>query len=73
MEIEIVCSDLAEHRRRVEGRVADIEGLIQPSWDEVMRRAYEPWDRDRLILDSAGKSVEQLVAAVEMDIRRAAQ
>src|SRR6185312_10127274 len=36
VEIETVCSDLAEHRRRVERRIADIEGLIQPTWREVM-------------------------------------
>jgi hypothetical protein len=43
VEIEIVCSDLAEHRRRVEGRVADIEGLVLPSWDDISSRIYEPW------------------------------
>jgi predicted kinase len=72
VEIEIVCGDLAEHRRRIEG-VADIEGLVQPSWDDVMRHAYEPWDRDRLVLDTAGKPVDQLIAMIEDDIRRATQ
>jgi predicted kinase len=45
VEIEIICSDLAEHRRRAESRIADIEGLVQPSWDQIMSKTYEPWDR----------------------------
>ena len=73
VEIEIVCGDPAEHRRRVEGRVADIAGLVLPSWDDVVHRAYEPWDRDRIVLDTAGKPVDQLVAVIENDIRRATQ
>jgi predicted kinase len=40
-EIELVCSDAAEHRRRVETRSADSPGLILPSWDEVRRREYD--------------------------------
>jgi len=70
VEIEIVCSDLAEHRRRVESRIADIEGLIQPKWQEVMDHDYEPWDRDRLVLDTAGKSIGDLVDLAEAYLRR---
>jgi predicted kinase len=61
VEIEAICSDIAEHRRRVESRTPDIEGLIQPTWQEVMDRSYEPWDRDRLVLDTASKSIGHLV------------
>lgn len=68
-EVEIVCSDLAEHRRRVESRIADIEGLIQPTWQEVMDRPYEPWDRDRLVLETAGKSVGDLAGTMEAYVR----
>jgi predicted kinase len=53
VEIETVCSDLAEHRRRVESRITDIEGLVQPSWDDVVRRSYEAWDRDHVVVDTA--------------------
>jgi predicted kinase len=73
VEIEVICSDAVQHRRRVEGRAADIEGLIVPSWGDVVARLYEPWDRDRIVLDTAGKPVDQLIAAIENDIRRAAQ
>ena len=42
LEVEVVCSDPAEHRRRVESREADIPGHAQPTWDEVVAREYEP-------------------------------
>ncbi|MGC4176049.1 AAA family ATPase [Demequina sp.] len=42
VEVEVVCSDTHEHRRRVEARVADIPGHIEPTWEEVVTREYEP-------------------------------
>jgi predicted kinase len=53
LEVEIVCSDPAEHRRRITARTADIPGLSPPSWAEVRRYDYERWDRPRLIVDTA--------------------
>jgi hypothetical protein len=70
VEIEIVCSDLAEHRRRVEGRVADIKGLVVPGWDEITSRSYEPWDRSRFVLDTAGISIDRLADDLEAHIAR---
>lgn len=43
LEVEVVCSDIAEHRRRVEGRTADLPGVRPPTWADVMAREYEPW------------------------------
>jgi predicted kinase len=53
MEIEVVCSDTAEHRRRVESRTSDVPGLALPTWDGVQRRDYEAWTRPRIVLDTA--------------------
>jgi predicted kinase len=36
LEVEVVCSDAGEHRRRVEGRIPDIEGFRLPTWQEVV-------------------------------------
>jgi predicted kinase len=41
IEIEVICSDLLEHRRRIETRVVD----IPVTWDEVVARTYETLDR----------------------------
>ena len=42
VEVEVVCSDATEHRRRVEARRADIPGHVEPTWDEVVAREFEP-------------------------------
>jgi predicted kinase len=60
-EVEVICSDAAEHRRRVETRVSDIPGLVLPTWSEVAGRNYAPWDRDHIVIDTAGRSVEASV------------
>ncbi len=69
-EIELICSDAAEHRRRVESRTVDIGRHKQPTWDEVVKRDYEPWDRDHLVLDTAADTVDRLVDRAEAYVRR---
>ena len=57
-DVEVVCSDPIEHRRRVEERSADGTGLRLPSWQDVLDRHYDPWAGDRFVLDTAGRSPE---------------
>jgi predicted kinase len=64
LEIEIVCSDPGEHRRRVEERVADIAGHRMPTWQDVVERDYRPWDRPRLVIDTARLSIEESVRRI---------
>jgi predicted kinase len=65
IEVEVICSDKAEHRRRVENRSADIDGHRLPTWTDVVERDYRPWDRERLILDTARWSVRECVRMIE--------
>jgi predicted kinase len=51
VEVEIICSDEDEHRRRVESRAEDITGLRMPTWQQITERPYEGWERDRLVID----------------------
>jgi hypothetical protein len=64
LEIEVVCSDAAEHRRRVELRRSDIEGLVPPTWDEILERHYVPWREPHWIIDTAVMSAEEAVEAI---------
>lgn len=64
LEVEIVCSDAGEHRRRVEARAADIRGHRLPTWQEVIDRDYRAWDRQRLVIDTARLTVAQCVRAI---------
>lgn len=66
-DVEIVCSDRAEHERRVQSRQADIPGLVLPTWSEIVGRDYRPWDGERLRIDTArasvGDAVEKILSA----------
>ena len=53
LEVELICSDAAEHRRRVEQRAVDVPGLRLPDWDAVEARNYQPWNRERMVLDTS--------------------
>ena len=61
IEIEVTCSDPAQHRNRVETRSADIKGLRLPTWPEVVSREYEPWERDHIVIDTMSRSVAESV------------
>jgi predicted kinase len=64
VEVEVVCSDAAEHRRRVETRVTDLPGFVPPTWQEVEGRDYRPWDRERLVIDTAVTDADAAVALI---------
>jgi predicted kinase len=65
VEVEVLCSDQAEHRRRVEQRSPDIAGLVLPTWQAVLARNYAPWPEPHIILDTARLTAEDAVALVE--------
>jgi predicted kinase len=72
LEVEVVCSDLSEHRRRVEGRLADPAAQQPPAWAQVEARLYEPWPDAQLRLDTAVLDVEAAAAmACEAALRLA--
>jgi predicted kinase len=51
--IEVICSDASEHRRRVESRTAELEGVTAATWTDVGSRVFEPWREPRLVVDTA--------------------
>lgn len=64
IEVEVICSDAAEHRRRVEARTADIEGHQLPTWQAVIERHYENWHRPHVVVDTAGPGMDEQVTAL---------
>jgi predicted kinase len=69
VDIQLVCSDAAEHRRRIETRVADIPGHVLPCWEAVLRHDHEPRDDEHLLLDTAFLSPAELLGRCEAHIR----
>jgi len=61
VEVEVICSDPHEHRRRAETRTSSIPNLVLPTWQQILDRAYEPWDHPPLIIDTAGAHIEACV------------
>lgn len=59
VEIEVTCSNIEEHRSRVEERQEQTPGLKPPAWEEVVTRDYRPWDRKHLTFDTAGRDPEE--------------
>ena len=70
LDVEIVCRDADEHRRRVETRRPDIEAFVLPTWEQAIERDYHAWDIEPLRIDTASTSVAD---AVEIIKKRAAQ
>lgn len=70
VNIEVVCSDLKEHQRRVEARRADesthVGVWMPPTWASVQAsaREFEPWSGERVTVDTAGKSEAEAFAAL---------
>ncbi|GHB17250.1 kinase [Pseudovibrio japonicus] len=61
LNVEVVCSDKQEHKKRIETRRNDISALTLPSWEEVKRRRFEPWTRHRLVIDTFQRQVQDSV------------
>ena len=59
VNIEIICSDKEKHKKRVETRCSEIAGLKLPTWQEIEKREYHEWTCDRIVIDTANKSVEE--------------
>ena len=65
LEVELICSDPDEHRRRVKQRGSDIDGLALPTWQAVQTRDYAPWPEPHLIIDTARSTPEEAIAVIE--------
>lgn len=60
INIEVVCSDTQEHRRRVEIRTCTVPGMKLPTWNQVENREYHDWTVDRIVIDTS-RSVEDCI------------
>jgi predicted kinase len=64
--VEVICTDEALHRERLTGRERGIPGWHELDWSEVERvkAYYEPWEDDRLIVDTARPLAENVAAVL---------
>lgn len=59
VNIEVICSDKDEHKKRAELRKPEITNLKLPGWEDIENREYHIWRKDRIIIDTAGKSIQE--------------
>lgn len=71
LEVELICSNLIEHQKRIETRDADIIGHQLPKWQNVQEREYEPW-KAHLMFDTSKQTVDEIVKKILMRIKNAA-
>jgi predicted kinase len=58
LNIELVCSNKGEHKKRIENRGPSVVGLKAPTWKDIQERDYHSWNEERILLDTSGKDVE---------------
>jgi predicted kinase len=68
LDVEIICSDPAEHRRRVESRAPDIPGHPQPTWQQVVDHDYHAWEGERIVIDTARTAVRESVREIAQQV-----
>lgn len=64
LAVQVICSDITEHERRVTGRTTDIAGLQLPTWSQIQARRFDAWEQQVLVIDTAVHSVEQSVRLI---------
>jgi len=71
VEVEVICSNENEHRRRAETRTSDVEGLVKPTWTAINDRDYEAWARRPLVIDSATTSPDRAAQMIASSMESA--
>src|SRR4051794_3846867 len=68
VEVEVICSDRDEHRRRVVTRETDVQGLVKPTWEDVLGREYHSWTRPHLVIDSSSTRPDEAAQRIAADV-----
>lgn len=64
LPVHLACSDVDEHRRRISGRSADIEGHVLPTWQEVSAARLAPPPEGALAIDTCNCSADSVAALI---------
>jgi predicted kinase len=69
VNIEIRCSDEAEHRHRIETRRSPIPNLQIPTWKQVKEREYHDWIEEHIAIDTAHCTIDQALNTLLLKLR----
>ncbi|GAB3265158.1 AAA family ATPase [Alteromonas gracilis] len=64
--VVLICSDVIEHEHRLSGRTRPFDHVPEPTWEQVRSRAaeYADWRQPHRVVDTAGMSLDEVVAQV---------
>jgi predicted kinase len=68
LDVELVCSDEREHRRRVEAGAVGLVGQ-RPTWQDITNSDYYAWDGHRIVIDTTRLTIEECVRAILAEVR----
>ena len=71
VEVELICTNIDEHKKRVETREADIPGQKLPQWKGVMERTYEPWMSKHLVFDTSKQTADEVIQSIMKHLNKA--
>jgi len=57
--IQIECADTIEHKARLVRRNEESDGHSKLTWEQIENRLYEPWDKEVLTIQTAGKTINE--------------
>jgi len=63
VNVAVTCSDDAEHKGRVDARPSGTRGSV---WADILNRAFEATDPTSIVIDTAHRTVEQCLAALDV-------
>lgn len=63
-EIEIICSNKIEHRKRLEDRSSQTSSVRRLIWEDIENREYEPW-QSSFVFDTSGELPEMSMKRFE--------
>ena len=66
-EIEVVCSDIAEHRARLEERESQSKIARVLTWKDIENREYEPWESSQ-VYDTARETPQESKSRFEREV-----
>jgi predicted kinase len=69
VNIEVICSNQVEHRRRIDTRITDISALKLPTWRDVENREYHAWSVDRIVIDTSDCAIEDSIRDLMVALR----
>ncbi len=69
-EVEIICSNNVEHKKRVENRDASIPGLKLPTWQDILDREYEDWKTKNMTIDTAIYSEAEAIDMIISELNK---